>query len=182
MQSVILVVILFFLAVQVLPVAVGVNRKESKGLWVVFGLIMAVLQIALFWGGLQLGGLFMHYMDGFSGMVLFLGFSLIGIRMLMEVFQIRKGERTYLIDKTKHIVFAGLAQAINTFLAGLLFTFFTFDYLPVYEILFITTLVLALAGMWLSASKFNLSLAALLYLVGGLVMLIAGVYLAFFAT
>ena len=109
-----------------------------------------------------------------------MGFSLIGIRMLMEVFHIRKGERTYQVEKTTHVLFAALAQAMNTFLAGLLLTYLAVD-IPIYEILFGFSFLFATLGVWNSASKFNLSLASLFYLLGGLVMLISGIYLAFYA-
>ncbi len=180
MLSVIVVAVLLFLSMQTFPVAMGVDMKKSQLWGVVFVLLLAALQGGLFWIGFRLGQLFMHFMDGFQGVVLFLGFSLIGIRMLMEVFHIRKGERTYIVEKPGHIILAGLAQAMNTLLAGLLFTYITTN-LPVYEILFGSSFVLATVGVWIPSSKINLSLASLFYLLGGLVMLIAGVYLAFFA-
>lgn len=182
MQSVIIIAILFFLAVQPFPVAIGIQAKQNwlkAGLFVV---IMALVQTILLWSGIWLGGLFMHFMDGFRGVVLFLGFTLVGIRMLMEVFHIRKGERTYSIDSMSLVFFASLAQAMNTLLVGLMLSYFTLSGIPVFGILFLASILIAATGVLLLPTKLNLSFASLLYLAGGLVMLAAAVYLAFFIT
>ena len=181
MQSVVVVAVLFFLAIQSFPIAIGIDAKKSKKNALLFVLVLALMQTCLLWAGLQLGGLFMHLMDGFKGIVLFLGFSLIGIRMLMEVLQIRKGSRTYQLDRISHVFFAALAQSMNTLIAGLMLTYLVITGLPVLSIIIFSSLFISVAGVLLPTSKQTLSLAALLYLLGGLVMMVAGVYLAFFA-
>ncbi|PKP29928.1 MAG: hypothetical protein CVT99_15320 [Bacteroidetes bacterium HGW-Bacteroidetes-16] len=181
MQSAFIIAILFFLAMQPFPVAIGFRVKHHWLNVIPFILLMGLMQTGMFWAGLQLGNLFMHFMDDFKEVVIFLCFALVGIRMIMEAFQIRKGERTYSIDQATHVFFVSLAQAMNTLLVGLIFTYFVPFDLPLFIILFIFSTLFAATGVWLSPSKPNLSLASLLYLLGGLVMLIAAVYLAFFA-
>ncbi|PJB55241.1 MAG: hypothetical protein CO098_17320, partial [Bacteroidetes bacterium CG_4_9_14_3_um_filter_41_19] len=181
MQSAFIIAILFFLAMQPFPVAIGIRVKHHWLNAIPFILLMGLMQTGMFWAGLQLGNFFMHFMDGFKGVVIFLCFALVGIRMMMEAFQIRKGERTYSLDKTVHVFFVSLAQAINTFLVGLIFTYIGYFDLPLYSFLFIFSILFAATGVWLSPSKINLTLASLLYLLGGMVMLSAAVYLAFFA-
>jgi putative Mn2+ efflux pump MntP len=180
MQSVVVISVLISLATQTFPVALGVSARNSFLKPLFYTLILAFTQLVLFWAGLSLGNLFMHWMDSFGGVIVFAGFSLIGIRMFMEVFTIRKGERTYLFDGFVPALFSSLAQSVNTFLAGLLFSFYAMIQIPQYGILLISAYLLATLGVWLSPTKNNLSLAAFFYFLGGLIMLAAGIYLAFF--
>ncbi len=181
MQLILVTAVLLFLATQIFPVALGISAKKSFFQSLLFTLVLAFTQLFLFWAGLSLGGLFMHWVSSFGGIILFIGFSLIGIRMFMEVFTIRKGERTYSLDSILPVLFASLAQGVNTFLAGLLLSLSTPIQFQQYGILLVSAYIFAMLGVWLSPTKKYLSLAALFYFLGGLVMLIAGIYLAFFA-
>ena len=123
MLTAIIVLIIISLSVQVFPVAVGIDR--SKGIiaeaW--FGSLLVVGQLFFFLVGYLLGDRFMHLMTGFKGVVIFIGFFLIGIRMMMEAFTVRKGERTYIIENTKTAALTAVAQGVNTFLAAIILTF-----------------------------------------------------------
>lgn len=152
--------------------------KAGKAIIII--VVLSVVQVVTYWLGLVLGDTFMHLMDGFSGTVFFIGFLLIGIRMLMETFNIRKGERTYSINSIGHVALASLAHGINTFLAGLLFYYLFFDEQATLILLFVLTVIVAIVGIVMKPNKLTLAFASLLYAIGGIIMLISAVYISFF--
>lgn len=168
-----------FLAVQVFPVSIGISVGKNIGKAIITILVIVSTQLLTFWLGLKLGSTFMHLMSGFDNVVVFIGFLLIGIRMLMEVFNIRKGERTYNIDGIGHIALASTAQGMNSFLVGLMMY-----YMPVgeqYMLIFLagSSLVVSVIGLIMKPEKLTLAFASLLYTIGGLIMLFSAVYFSF---
>jgi len=180
MLTTIVVLIIFFLSVQVFPIAIGI---DTKGNWLkatLFVVVLSLLQVVTYWLGLKLGSTFIHLMDGFKGVVFVLGFLLIGIRMLMETLTIRKGERTYSIDSVGFVILASLAQSMNTFLVGLLFNYLNIDEQFTLVLLLVLTIVIAAIGVMLKPEKQTLSFASLLYALGGVTMIISSIYITFF--
>lgn len=180
MSLVIVSIILVFLAIQVLPVSIGIVVGKNLGKAILIILILAATQLATFWLGLKVGNLFMHLMDGFSGAIIFICFLLIGVRMLMEVFNIRKGERTYSIDSKGHIALASTAQGINSFLVGLVLYYIPTDEKYMLVFLLSATVVVSILGIIMKPQKITLAFASLLYTLGGLTMLFSSVYFSFF--
>lgn len=175
----IIICILFVLSIQVLPVALGIEpgRNPGKSFW--FGLILLLGQVLFLWFGLILGNRFMHLLEGFKGVVLFIGFFLIGIRMMMDTFKVRKGERTFTIDTSLQIFLASSAQGINTFLAGLMFTLFEADAQWLSVVLIAGTTAATAVGMFLKPTKQTLAFSSFFYAFGGLIMLVSSIYLGF---
>ena len=122
----------------------------------------------------------MHLMENFKGIVIFIGFFLIGIRMIFDAFRVRKGERTYTVDSTKPVILASLAQGINTFLAGLILTYLPFERQWLTIILTIATLLMAGIGTVMKPGKPSFSFASFLFLIGGIWMIFSSIYLGFF--
>ena len=180
MLTFLVILIIIFLSIQVFPVALGINVAGKAGKAIILIIVLSIVQVGSYWLGLVVGDSFMHLMDGFRGAVFFIGFLLIGIRMLMETFNIRKGERTYSIDTFGHVALASLAQGINTFLAGLLFYYLKIDQLFTIIILFVLTVIVAIVGIVIKPGKLTFAFASLLYAIGGLIMLISAVYISFF--
>ena len=180
MLTTLVILIIIFLSVQIFPVAVGINVTGKPGKAVLLVTVLSLTQVLTYWLGLKLGSSFMHLMDSFKGAVYFIGFLLIGIRMLMETFNIRKGERTYSIDSIGHVTLASLAQGMNTFLAGLLFYYLAVDEQFTLMLLFSLTVVIATIGIVMKPGKPTLVFASLLYALGGLVMIITAIYISFF--
>ncbi|HJN06270.1 MAG TPA: manganese efflux pump [Bacteroidales bacterium] len=180
MLSLLVILIIIFLSIQVFPVAVGIKVEGKPGKAVILVVVLSMVQVVTYWLGLVLGDTFMHLMDDFRGTIFFIGFLLIGIRMLMETFNIRKGERTYSIDSIGHVALASLAQGMNTFLVGLLFYYIFFDEQATLILLFVLTVIVAIVGIALKPGKLTLAFASLLYAIGGLIMLISAVYISFF--
>lgn len=168
------------MSVQIFPVAIGINVLGRPGKAIMLIVVLSLVQGITYWLGLKLGSSFMHLMDGFKGVVFFLGFLLIGIRMLMETFNIRKGERTYTIDSVGHVAIASLAQGMNTFLAGLLFYYLAVDGQFTLILLLALTVVVATIGIVIKPEKLTLAFASLLYALGGTVMVLSAIYVSFF--
>ncbi len=180
MLTAFIVIIIFFLSVQVFPVAIGINVTGKPGKAVILIVVLSLVQVVTYWLGLKLGSTFMHLMDGFKGAVFFIGFLLIGIRMLMETINIHKGERTYSVNSVGHVILVSIAQSINAFLTGLLFNYLTIDKGFTLILLTIITTVIAITGIIMKPGKFALSLASLIYALGGLVMIVFAIYISFF--
>ncbi|MBC8320465.1 MAG: manganese efflux pump [Bacteroidetes bacterium] len=180
MLTTIVVLIIIFLSVQVFPVTLGINVSAKLAKSLLFVIVLTLTQVLTYWLGLKLGSTFMYLMDGFKSVVVFIGFLLIGIRMLMETFNIRKGERTYSINSIGHVALASLAQAINTFLVGLLFYYLAVDEQYTLIILFALTVVVSIMGIAMKTRKLTLAFASLLYAIGGIIMLISAIYISFF--
>lgn len=165
---------------QVLPVAIGIDASGKAGKAIILIVILSLVQVATYWLGLKLGNSFMYLMDGFNGAIFFMGFLLIGIRMLMETFNIRKGERTYSIDSIGHVALASLAQGINTFLAGLLFYYLKIDQQFTIILLLGLTVIVSIVGVVIKPGKLTLVFASLMYAIGGLIMIVSAIYISFF--
>ena len=180
MITTITIIIIVFLSAQVLPVALGIKVDGNWQKATLFIITLSLVQVIVYWLGLKLGGTFMYLMDGFKGVVFLLGFLLIGIRMLMETLTIRKGERSYNITKVSHVIFASLAQAINTFLAGVMFYYLAVNQNLTLLILFVLTAIIATIGLLLKPEKLNIAFASLLYAIGGLLIIISSIYITFF--
>ena len=100
----------------------------------------------MFYLGIFVGDRFLHLTEGFDNVVVFLGFFLIGLRISMESFAVRKGERTFKPDNNQSIVLASVAQSINSFLAGLMLYYFDFNLILVLIIILIMAFLFSLAG------------------------------------
>ena len=180
MLTVVSVLILMSLSFQVFPVAVGINQKKDFVQSVWFASLLMLGQLFFFLVGYLLGDRFMHLMAGFKGVVIFIGFFLIGIRMIMEAFTVIKGERTYIIENTKTAIMASAAQGTNTFLAALLFTFLPVESQWLMIVLVIFSLIVTFIALFLKPGKRGFTLSSMLFFFGGLVMVFSSVYLGFF--
>ena len=174
------IAIIVVLSIQVIPAALGIDPKKDLNLTIWFALILILGQSTLFLIGFLLGHRLMHLMDDFKGTVLFIGFFLIGIRMIMEAFKVRKGERTFTFESTKSVILVSLALGINTFLAGLLFTYLSFERHWLTVILTSATLVSVGIGTVMTPGKTGFTISSLLFLAGGLWMIFSSLYLGFF--
>jgi len=175
-----LVFILSALAFQVFPVSLGTKIKQdtTKSIAIITSLVFT--QALMFWLGIFLGKRFLYLTAGFDSVVVFIGFFLIGMRIFIESFAVRKGERTFNSDNNQSMILASMAQSINTFLAGLMFYFFSFEESFLLGVLLILTFIFSLAGSAIKYSKQSLAFSSLIYLLGGLGLIISAIYLGFF--
>ena len=84
------ILIVISLSFQVFPIALGLSRMDLKNT-IVSVLILSLSQTVFFLLGYYAGEQFMHLLNDYKSTILFAGFFLIGIRMIMEVLRIRKG-------------------------------------------------------------------------------------------
>lgn len=179
MENVITMMILVSLSTQVLPVAVGINTKKGFfSFW--HGFILIVSQVLFLYIGLSLGNRFLYLVENYKNIILFIGLFLIGIRMMMDVFKIRRGDRTYFLDNTATLILASVAQGINSLLAGILLSYMPFKFDHMIIILAISVFVITVLGMILKPEKQSFAISALLYFISGFIMIFSSVYLGFF--
>jgi len=174
------IIILFVLSFQVMPVAVGMDVGKAPFLRLLSGILLLVLgQLLLFLLGVWLGDKFMHLLVHMKKYVLLVGFFLIAVRFNMEAFKVRKGERTYMIGKSSTYILPAIAQAVNNFLAGILFY-----YLPVSlakDIIYLAIFSLAFSILFALIKNKKLALPAIsfLYMVGGGLLMAISFYFLF---
>jgi putative Mn2+ efflux pump MntP len=174
------VLIIFALAVHVIPpglhLTVGSNRLQA----IMATAIVAVLQVMLFGFGRLMGGTFLHLVEGMKTGILFFTFFLVGVRMAMEAFKIRKGDVVMRLDNTKLMVLTGVAQGIDAFLVGMMFYFFPEVKLETILIaLFLMASFLMMPAIYTGEKKGAYSFVSLLYLVGALVFVFSSLYFLF---
>jgi putative Mn2+ efflux pump MntP len=179
MEIIIITIILATLSIQVLPVAMGIDIKSGLGKSIWFALVLLLGQLLMFVAGYHLGERFMHLLDNYVGTVIFVGFFLVGIRFIMDAFKVRKGERTYIADNSLTVILASLAQGINTFLAGILFSSITDNSEYPILVLLAATILVITPGLFMKSQKQNLVITSLLYFAGGIVLITGSVYLGF---
>ncbi len=174
------IIILFILSFQVMPVALGLDHRKT-GFFQLTSMVFFLLiaQLLFFLLGIWLGNLFMHLINGIQRGVLFVGFFLIGVRFTMEAFKIRKGERTYAIIKPGLFILPAIAQAMNTFLAGLLFYFIPVDLVHDLIYLCLFSFSFTLLFVFIKNDRLATSAISLLYMTGGGLLTLVSVYFAF---
>lgn len=179
MEKLVVIFILISLSTQVLPVAIGIDPKKLPQS-LIFGIILIISQLLFLLAGTLLGDRFLHLLETYQGIVIFVGFFLIGIRMLIDAFKIRKGERTYVLDNTRTIVLISVAQGINTFLGGLILTYFIIDIGQLVFTFFIVVTIFTILGTGLHVNKTSYVFSALIYTLSAFIIIISSVYLGFF--
>lgn len=174
------IIILFILSFQVMPVALGIEFEQKKPFVFFSGILFLTLgQVLMFLLGIWLGDRFMHLMNNIQHIILFVGFTLIAVRFVMEAFAVRKGERTYNIDKPALFIFPSISQSINTFFAGILFFFLPVALLKDIIYLGIFSFLLTLLFAIIRTGKNALTTISLLYLIGGIFMGLLSFYFLF---
>jgi len=180
MSLILLIFILSALAFQVFPVSLGTDIKKGGVNSITIVVSLFLMQTLMLWLGIIVGRQFLHLSAGYANNVVFIVFFLVGMRIAMESFAVRKGERTYNSHNNQSIVLASLAQSINTFLAGMMFYFFNFEETLLVFIIFILALLFSGAGSLIKLSKQSLAFTSLVYLIGGIGLIISSIYLGFF--
>ena len=180
-MTIVSILILFLLSFQVMPVALGIDVQKTPFLHVIGSIVFLVLgQLLLFLAGIGLGSRFMHLVSGMSRYVLFVVFFLIAVRFSMEAFRVRKGERTYILGKSVTFILPAVAQAVNTFLAGILFYFLPLDLSSDLLYLALFSLVFSVLFAWIKNKALALPAISLLYMTAGGVLIFVSFYFLFF--
>lgn len=179
MINIVISLLLIAISIQVFPIALGFSLKDKPAITVLGTIILVLSQQLLLWIGFSIGESFMYLVSGFDKAIIFIGFLLLGVRFLMEVFKIRRGDRTYQLDSIIPVLLASVAQGINTFLLGVLLSLIDIDIYIAISTITISATILSVLGITFKAERLALSLASLFYLLSGLVILFAGAYFTF---
>lgn len=174
------IIILLILSFQVMPVALGINNAKMNILHIASSIFLLIFgQVLLFLLGVLLGDRFMYLVVGFKRYILFIGFFIIAARMFIEALEIRKGKRTYLVEKANQFILPSIAQAINTFLAGILFYLLIFDLGRALIYLGIFSLSFSVPFVFIKNERLPMLAVSLVYMVGGILMALLSFYLLF---
>lgn len=177
---VISIVILLILSFQVMPIALGIDNSKMSIVNIASSVFLLIFgQVLLFLLGVLLGNHFMHLIYGIKRFILFIGFFIIAVRLIMEALEIRKGKRTYLFEKANQFILPSIAQAINTFLAGILFYFLPTHLGKDLIYLSIFSLSFSVPFAFIKNEKHALISVSLLYMVGGGLLSILSFYFLF---
>ena len=174
------IVILMFLSFQLMPIALGIDHTKMNFFHVASSIfVLMVGQLLLFLLGVLLGNRFMHLIYGIRHVILFIGFFIIAVRLIMEALEIRKGKRTYLLEKANQFILPSIAQAINTFLAGILFYYLPVDLKKDLIYLGIFTFSFSLPFVFIKNERNSILVVSLLYLAAGGLLSILSFYFLF---
>ncbi len=174
------IVILLFLSFQVMPVALGIDQNRMNFFQTASSIfVLMVGQVLFFLLGVWLGNRFMHLIYGIRHVILFIGFFIIAVRLIMEALEIRKGKRTFLLEKATQFILPSVAQAINTFLAGILFYFLPVELKKDLIYLSIFTLAFSLPFAFIKKERNAMLVISLLYMAAGGLLSILSFYFLF---
>jgi len=180
-MEIVSILILFLLSFQVMPVALGIDIQKTSFIHITGSVVFLVLgQLLLFLTGIWLGNRFMHLVSGINRYILFVGFFLIAVRFSMEAFRVRKGERTYVMGKSVTYILPAVAQAVNTFLAGILFYFLPLNLSSDIIYLALFSFVFSVLFAFIKNKTLALPAISLLYMTGGGLLILISFYFLFF--
>jgi putative Mn2+ efflux pump MntP len=164
------------LAYNVFPLALGLNRdrRTPHVINVFHALIFGLIQGIMYWLGIILGSTFIHLLEEQQNAVVLGLLVAVSVRMAIESFKIRKGERLFSFDNYVKFVVMGVAAGINTFIIGM-----TAPYLSPFGVLMPFLLVIAgfawsIAGISMNLSRKNIILSSLLHLLGSIYLFVFG--------
>ncbi len=172
--------IIFSLSVQVVPAGFSLNVGSDRLKALTATAIMVSVQTLMLGLGKLLGGSFLHLIEQWKHIIIFAVFFLIGIRMLMDAFKIRKGKVAYNLENSKLAILTSIAQSINTFLAGMMFYFFTgINFETSLIAIFFLTSFMMLPAIYTKQDNTSRIFSSFLYVIGGGVFIFSAFYLGF---
>ncbi|PLX05302.1 MAG: hypothetical protein C0595_00195 [Marinilabiliales bacterium] len=172
--------VLLVLGFQVFPVCLGNNFKSDIKQSVQQILIHTAIQLIMLWLGLFLGDRFLYLSEDYQYLIIFIGLLMVGLRISFDSFAVRRGDRTFTTANSQSLILASTAQSINTFLAGIILSLFNINHILIFSILGLSVLLFSTIASWIKLSKTALTLASLVYILGGIGIVSIAIYLGFF--
>lgn len=178
-----LVYILFIIALayNTFPLALGLNRdkRNSHFLNVLLAIIFGLIQAVMYKLGALLGETFMHLFEEHDQFAVFAILLAVSVRMTIEAFKIRRGERLFSFDNYVKFVMMAVAAGINTLIVGM-----TYNYLNLFGVLTPAVLLAAgfawsIAGISMNLTRVNILLSSLIQLISAVIILSIGVVYLF---
>ncbi len=181
MENIIIILIFLAFAVQTAPISLGLNSSNPGALHLIFRIFIIVsMQLLMLFLGILLGNRFMYLLEDSSRIVLFAGFFLLAIRYFLEIFKIRKGERTYTVNNDIDILVPSIAVSINTFLGGILLCLVSIPLTTALLYLLSFSLITTIFYSFQPYKKQLFASISLIYFISGIIFIIISFYFAFF--
>lgn len=168
------------LSCNVFPYALGLNKDKdnSTSTYILYPLCLGLILGVLFWLGSLLGSTFMHILGNFTYIVVFTIFMMIGARMIMNAYKVRKGTNIFYIETFKTLFVIGIVAGMNVFMIGLGAEYFTTwnFYFPIG--IGLGSIVWSVIGTLLPVTKINVLISSLALFISSLIVIVlAFVYL-----
>ncbi len=180
MEQIVVILLVLVLATQTGTIALGLATSHKIMRWTIDIVIIAGIQVLSLFLGMWLGNYFMYLLNGIHKTILFAGFFLIAIRFILNTFKIKNGERTWQLISISDLIAPSVAQAINTFLAGILLYFVNFDLNNALIEIFLFALFFCSIFVFLPVKKRAFTLLTLINLLSGFVLILISFYFVFF--
>jgi putative Mn2+ efflux pump MntP len=172
--------IIFALAIHVIPPGINVNVGHNRLQAIIATAIVVIIQVVMFGLGKLTGNAFLHLIGDWGKGVVFVIFFLISVRMAMEAFKLRKGEISLSLDNPKLMTLSGVAQGTNAFTVGMMFYYFPqVNFQTSLIALFLLSSFMIMPAIYTDKSKTSLTFVSLLYMIGALIMGVSAVLFLF---
>ena len=169
--------ILLVLAFQTYPLLLN-NSFNKDG--ITLAGVSVFMQVLMLWLGILTGNS-IHYLSWENkSIIIFTGLTLVGLRMMMDSFKIRKGERSFAVNDTKSAFLASLALSINTYLSGIAISYFKPELYLVLIIIGAASLLFSIIASTSKYSRTQLAFSSFFYLFGGGLIIVLAIFIAFF--
>lgn len=162
------------LAYNTFPLALGLNRDHrNKHLTnLLLAAIFGLLQGIMYYIGSLLGDTFMHVFILRYKWVVFGIIIAVSVRMMLEAFKIRKGERLFSFDNYVKFIIMTIAAGINTLIIGMTANYFSpfSELMPMF--LVAAGFLWSIAGISMNLSRTNILLSSMMHLGASIVLFI----------
>ncbi len=172
--------IIFALAIHVIPPGINKNVKSDRLQAIIATAIVVAIQVAMFGLGKLTGSAFLPLIGSWGKGVVFVIFFLVSVRMAMEAFKIRKGIINLSLDNPRLMTLSGVAQGTDAFVVGMVFYYFPdINFQTSLIALFLLSSFMIMPAIFTEKTKTSLTFTSLLYMTGTLIFGFSAVYLLF---
>ena len=172
--------IIFALAIHVIPPGINKYVKSDRLQAIIATAIVVAIQVAMFGLGKLTGGAFLPLIGSWGKGVVFVIFFLVSVRMAMEAFKIRKGIINLSLDNPRLMTLSGVAQGTDAFVVGMVFYYFTDINFQISLIaLFLLSSFMIMPAIYAKKKKSNFAFSAFLYMIGSLIFGFLSFYFLF---
>jgi putative Mn2+ efflux pump MntP len=172
--------IIFTLAIHVIPPGINLNVGSNRLQAIIATAIVTMVQISMFGLGKLTGDSFLHLIGNWGKGVVFFVFFLISVRMAMEAFKIRKGIINLSLDNPRLMLLTGIAQGTDAFAVGMMFYYFPkINFQTSLIALLLLSSFMIMPAIYTDKTKSSLTFVSFLYMLGSFVLGISAIYLLF---
>jgi putative Mn2+ efflux pump MntP len=167
-------------AYNTFPLALGLNRDHRNSHFnnVLMAIVFGLIQGVMYHLGDLLGKTFMHVFVLRYKWVIFGILTAVSIRMMMEAFRIRKGQRLFSFDNYVKFTIMAIAAGINTLIIGMTAGHFSPFNGMMSLLLVICGFFWSITGISMNLSRVNVLLSSFFQIIAAsIIFIVALVYL-----